>query len=118
MFAKVRLSPFHCPHCKAVRKYSLLELHSWHPRYLCENCDSVFVATNLSLLGMGYGAVVGVIGALIASGPIYAFYVRTGITIGWLRLGMFLISVPVCWFLWAVFVARLIHFKYVGRIET
>ncbi len=67
---------------------------------------------------MGYGAVVGLIAALVASGPIYAVYVRTEITFAWLLFGVVLISLPVCWFLWAMFVARLIHFNYVGRVDT
>jgi len=118
MFAKGRLTRFYCPSCKAERKYLLVERMSWkNRRYFCENCGSIFVASNLNLVGMSYGAVMGVIGALIASGPIYDFYVRTEIAFGWVLLGVFLISVPVCWFLW-LFVARLINFKYVGRIGT
>ena len=70
------------------------------------------------LLGMGYGAVMGLIAGLLGSGPIYDFYIRTEIPFTWVVLGVSLIAFPVSWFLWAMFVAPFIHFKYVGRVDT
>ena len=66
---------------------------------------------------MGYGVVVGVIVAS-ASGPIYTLVVRTEIPDGWIILTVFLIFVPISWLLWMMFAARLIHFKYIGRVDT
>ena len=55
------------------------------------------------LLGIGYGVVMGLIAA---------------IPLRWVVLDVCLMGFPVSYFLWAIFVAPSIHFKYVGRVDT
>jgi hypothetical protein len=118
MFGKVRLLLFRCPRCKTLRTYWLRERHTWNPRYLCEGCGFIFVPTNLGLLGIGYGVVMGLLAGFLGSGPIYEFYLTTRIPLTWVVLGVCLIAFPVSYFVWAILIAPFVHFKYVGRVDT